>query len=602
MANFPKMTLTNAGINLQTKALAGETITFTKIKMGDGKLNGSPVSPLTNLINSIVVIEDLVGTKKSTSDYEISAFFSNESITSGFWWREIGVFAKGSDGTEVLYCYANAGDAGDYIPVVTEQRIEKYLYVSFAVGNAENVTLNINQSDTFVPVKRKINGKPLNSDIVLTAEDIGISVGEDTISLYTHEYDERNMVHNFVGTGENGKVKIQYGYSAGDRFAINGTVYPCYTGEDLTDTLFLNRWVYFVFDGEQISIIAGGGNANTIGVVFHKTYTAGGGEAQVTIAGGEIDLLKSTDILRVYLDNLPIFENESYTISSDNTVLMLTDSLTAGQVLRIEITRFTTEKELENAVAMFNVHRENTAMHLTEGETVKSTLADFAEVAEWSDGNPKNEDRIGYFVCADLVTPGINMRIATSTDDIRGVTIKIPAFAAGASSDKYDADKKLKPQYDYVGFAGFIPVIDNGTCTVGERCMPADDGTAIPSTNGLGYQIIERADEKRIVILVEPGADAHSRFKDELDALSKNTMAKSVYDTNNNGIVDNAEKLDGHEADYFMPKTGDTFTGTVKARSDTREITYSPGELVNISIRNSSGNAVSTRFLLMIRK
>lgn len=529
------MTLTNAGINLQTKALAGEKITFTKVKMGDGKLNDSPVASLTDLVKSVVVIEELAGKKKSTSEYEISAFFSNESITSGFWWREIGVFAKANDGTEVLYCYASAGDAGDYIPVVTEQRIEKYLYVTFAVGNAENVTININQNDTFVPVKREINGKQLNADIDLTPEDIGISVDEEIINLYTHEYNERNGVHNFVGTGKNGKVKIKYQFAAGDSFAINGTVYPCYTGEYETDTLFLNRWIYFVFDGEQISIIAGGGNANTIGVVFNKTYTASGGEAQVTIAGGEIDLLKSTDILKVYLDNLPIFENESYTISSDNTVLMLTDSLTAGQVLRLEITRFTTEKELENAVAMFNVHRENTEMHLVDGETVKSTLADFAEVAEWSDGNPNNENRIGYFVCADLVTPGINMRIATSTDDIRGVTIKIPAFAAGASSDKYDADKKLKPQYDYVGFAGFIPVIDNGTCTVGGRCMPADDGTAIPSTNDLGYQVIERADANRVVILVEPGADAHSRFKDELDTVNNKFAGGWISFTDENG-------------------------------------------------------------------
>ena len=32
-------------------------------------------------------------------------------------------------------------------------------------------------------------------------------------------------------------------------------------------------------------------------------------------------------------------------------------------------------------------------------------------------------------------------------------------------------------------------------------------------------------------------------------------MAKSVYDTDNNGIVDNAEKLEGHAASYFAQAT-----------------------------------------------
>ena len=51
-----------------------------------------------------------------------------------------------------------------------------------------------------------------------------------------------------------------------------------------------------------------------------------------------------------------------------------------------------------------------------------------------------------------------------------------------------------------------------------------------------------------------------------------------------------------------ITNTGGAFTGTAQARSDTRTITYSPGELVNTSVRDSSGNAVSTRFLIMIRK
>ena len=148
--------------------------------------------------------------------------------------------------------------------------------------------------------------------------------------------------------------------------------------------------------------------------------------------------------------------------------------------------------------------------------TVISENADFAEVGEWSDGNPNDENRIGYFVSVDGTEAGKTMVKATSMSDVRGITMSHPAFAANASADKYDADGNLLKQYDYVGFAGFVPVIDNGTCTVNGRCMPSDDGTAVPSSNNLGYRVIERIDDMRVIVLVEPQSDMIVRIKDDI--------------------------------------------------------------------------------------
>ena len=151
--------------------------------------------------------------------------------------------------------------------------------------------------------------------------------------------------------------------------------------------------------------------------------------------------------------------------------------------------------------------------------TVISANADFAEVGEWSDGNPDAEDRIGYFVSIDTSEPGKTMVKATSTSDVRGVTITRSAFSANASSDKYDEDGNLLSKYNYVCFAGFATVIDNGTCEVNGKCMPADDGTAVPSSNSMGYQVIERIDETHILVLVEPQADMMVRIKDDISDL-----------------------------------------------------------------------------------
>ena len=145
MAAFPKMTLTNAGQALQTKVLAGATLTFTRIALGDGQLNGQPIAPLTALISQKATVEVDSVRVVNTSTAQVVGFFSNADISTGFWWRETGVFAQDPD----------AGDAGDYIPTVEDTRIEKYIFCSIAVANADTVDITIPSSDTFIPISDK---------------------------------------------------------------------------------------------------------------------------------------------------------------------------------------------------------------------------------------------------------------------------------------------------------------------------------------------------------------------------------------------------------------------------------------------------------------
>lgn len=155
MAAFPKMTLTNAGQALQTKVLAGKTLTFTRIALGDGQLNGQPIAPLTALISQKATVEVDSVRVVNTSTAQVAGFFSNADISTGFWWRETGVFAQDPDVGEILYGYTNAGDAGDYIPTVADTRIEKYIYCSIAVASATTVDITIPSSDTYIPMSQK---------------------------------------------------------------------------------------------------------------------------------------------------------------------------------------------------------------------------------------------------------------------------------------------------------------------------------------------------------------------------------------------------------------------------------------------------------------
>lgn len=204
----------------------------------------------------------------------------------------------------------------------------------------------------------------------------------------------------------------------------------------------------------------------------------------------------------------------------------------------------------------------------TSDGTVVSQNADFAEVAEWADGNPDNEDRTGYFVCADVPVRGIVMRKATSIDDVKGVSILAPAFAGNYSKDKLDSNGNLLPKYSYVAIIGFVPVRDNGTCTVGGRCMPDDNGCAIPSSNNMGYQVVNRIDENRVLIIIEPNGDMVQRIKTKVNNMN-DTLANAIRETKSGEIVvaDDVSPVEhnlGVKVEniniFYAPVTSRTFT------------------------------------------
>ena len=183
--------------------------------------------------------------------------------------------------------------------------------------------------------------------------------------------------------------------------------------------------------------------------------------------------------------------------------------------------------------------RQNLGITTANG-TMLSQNADYAEVGKWADDNPSDEDRIGYFVAIDNSSAGATMVKATSTSDVHGVTVVSPAFSGNCSDDKFDivtstetdpdtgetitkiTSKKLKKQYDYVAVMGIVSVIDNGTCEINGRCMPAEDGTAVPSPNNMGYQIIDRIDDTHVLVAVSPEEDMMVRIKTDVVDLQKN--------------------------------------------------------------------------------
>ena len=210
--------------------------------------------------------------------------------------------------------------------------------------------------------------------------------------------------------------------------------------------------------------------------------------------------------------------------------------------------------------------RQNLGITTANG-TMLSQNADYAEVGEWADDNPSDEDRIGYFVAIDNSSTGATMVKATSTSDVRGVTVVSPAFSGNCSDDKFDivtstetdpdtgetitkiTSKKLKKQYDYVAVMGIVSVIDNGTCEINGRCMPAEDGTAVPSPNNMGYQIIDRIDDTHVLVAVSPEADMMVRIRTDVVDLQK----------------DKADAAHNHDGRYYTESEIDSKVASINS-------------------------------------
>lgn len=183
-----------------------------------------------------------------------------------------------------------------------------------------------------------------------------------------------------------------------------------------------------------------------------------------------------------------------------------------------------------------------------------STGADYAEFAEWADGNPNNEDRRGYFVTFDETKTAM-IRKANAGDYILGIVSGNPCIIGNSDESwlgRYVFDEfgsivyeetevevetfdeetgtnlikketvtmyKINPDYDKtreyvhrekrkewsaVGWIGVLSVRDDGTCVAGGYCVPADGGIATHSERVAGaYRVLERISDNIIKVALK---------------------------------------------------------------------------------------------------
>lgn len=185
------------------------------------------------------------------------------------------------------------------------------------------------------------------------------------------------------------------------------------------------------------------------------------------------------------------------------------------------------------------------------GTITSATGADYAEYFEWLDGNPEEEDRVGYIVKLN----GNKIEFANADDDILGVisgtmTVLgdnaewywqgkyltddfgriiyedkvewgrvsnpetgeeeeaiIAIYPAPKLNPNYDADmpyenRKVRPEWDAVGMMGKLYVRDDGTAQV-NGYVTANNGIATASGTRTNMRVMERVSENIIRVCLK---------------------------------------------------------------------------------------------------
>ena len=143
---YPNTRLTNYGRELIARSQAtGKKLQYIKLVTGDGQLDNQNIDTMTSVIAPKLECPftsngEFVG----DGQFRIEFAVGNSSVESGFFARELGVYANlegESDAAAKLIAYSNGGNYASYIPSKDTPINSKVFSLDVVIGNSTNVTV-----------------------------------------------------------------------------------------------------------------------------------------------------------------------------------------------------------------------------------------------------------------------------------------------------------------------------------------------------------------------------------------------------------------------------------------------------------------------------
>ena len=151
--DFLPLQLTNIGRDMLTQGRAGHVLTFTKVAIGEGTATGTAVDSLTALKSHKLYLPISKNETVHAGQMRLQFRVNNKVVTTGFYFREIGLYAKVDNGTEQLYAYTTCGDKARMLYDNTYPIQERVINIDTVTDNAVNVKVILDWSIVYATKK-----------------------------------------------------------------------------------------------------------------------------------------------------------------------------------------------------------------------------------------------------------------------------------------------------------------------------------------------------------------------------------------------------------------------------------------------------------------
>lgn len=122
----------------------------------------------------------------------------------------------------------------------------------------------------FAEIKGQL-GEDAAGNLQLQIDAMENRIENEGAQIYTHS--RSGTVHEFTGSGPNGRAKMTADVQTGDTFTVNGTPVTAYVGTDdatgsMAGSAWTGKWITFVYDSESsiLNFKGGGGKVTVSGL------------------------------------------------------------------------------------------------------------------------------------------------------------------------------------------------------------------------------------------------------------------------------------------------------------------------------------------------
>lgn len=183
MASFNSTIITTKGLALMAKIVAGTaTPQFTKIRTSDNAYaGGTDFAALTSLLSIKQTVDVALVSKIDAATIKVSGAFTNLGLVTGYYVRNIGLYAIDPTDGEILYSITSA-ITPDWMPPAGGVAASSIMVdIQTVVSNSNNVSLTVNPNAT--ATVQMVN------DVAASLADVKAFVGYNDADIYGVEVD-----------------------------------------------------------------------------------------------------------------------------------------------------------------------------------------------------------------------------------------------------------------------------------------------------------------------------------------------------------------------------------------------------------------------------